>query len=89
MNPKNDKPSTTLPGTVVDLIPSSNPSAPGKAQIDVEGAEQLYKELRIENTLTDKNGKEVSLKQGAPVDVTVQADAKDTTESTTRTEPRP
>jgi hypothetical protein len=39
----------------------------------VEGADHLYKEIRIENTLHDENGKEVALKQGAEVDVVVQA----------------
>ena len=51
---------------------------PEKAQIVVEGADHLYREIRIENTFEDANGNEVKLKQGAEVDVTVEADAKDT-----------
>jgi hypothetical protein len=74
-----DKPSTTLPGTVEKIIPSPDPSEPEKAQIAVEGADHLYREIRIENTLTDENGDEVSLKPGARVDVTVEADATETT----------
>jgi hypothetical protein len=40
----------------------------------VEGAEDLYKEIRVENTLQDESGNEVALKKGAKVDVTIEAD---------------
>ena len=43
----------------------SYPGAPEKAQIAVEGADHLYREIRIENTLTDENGRKVGLKPGA------------------------
>jgi hypothetical protein len=69
-----EKPSATLPGTVEKIIKSSHPSEPEKAQIAVEGADDLYKEIRIVNNLTDENGDEVRLKQGAKVEVTVEAD---------------
>ncbi len=75
----NDKPSTTLPGTVEKIIKPIDPRKPEKAQIDVEGAEDLYREIRIENTLKDEKGEEVALKEGASVDVTIEADKKDTT----------
>ena len=68
------KPSVTLPGRVEKIIEARRPSEPEKAQISVEGADVLYKEIRIENSLTDKNGEEVRLKPGADVDVTVEAD---------------
>ena len=68
-----EKPSATLPGTVEKIIKSPDPSDPEKAQIAVEGADELYKEIRIVNNLTDENGDEVSLKQGAKVEVTVEA----------------
>jgi hypothetical protein len=74
-----DKPSTTLPATVEKIIKSPSPSEPEKAQISVEGADHLYRELRIENTLIDENGQKVSLKQGAEVEVTIQAEQKATT----------
>ena len=44
-----DKHSTTLPATVEKIIKSPSPSEPEKAQISVEGADHLYKELRIES----------------------------------------
>lgn len=73
-----DKPSTTLPATVDKIIKSPSPNEPEKAQISVEGADDLYRELRIENTLTDENGKKVGLKPGAEVEVTVEADPEAT-----------
>jgi predicted DNA-binding antitoxin AbrB/MazE fold protein len=75
----NDKPSTTLPGAVEKIIKPIDPREPEKAQIAVEGAEDLYREIRIDNTLKDKKGDEVALKEGVRVDVTVEADKKDTT----------
>jgi hypothetical protein len=74
-----DKPSTTLPGTVEKIIKSPYPHEPEKAQIAIEGADDLYKEVRIENELTDENGNKVRLKQGAEVEVTVEADKEATT----------
>ena len=52
---------------------------PEKAQIEVHGAEELYKEVRIDNKLTDEKGDEVHLKEGADVDVTVEAEPDATT----------
>jgi hypothetical protein len=73
-----EKPSSTLAGTVEKIIPSPHPSVPERAQIAVEGADHLYREIRIENTLTDENGEEVKLKPGAEVDVIVEADPEAT-----------
>ena len=78
-NPSNKKPGTTLPGTVEKIIRPPHPSLPEKAQIDVGGADDLYREIRIENTLTDENGNKVGLNEGAQVDVTIEADRADTT----------
>jgi hypothetical protein len=74
-----DKPSATMPATVEKIIKSPSPSVPEKAQIAVEGADHLYRELRIENTLIDENGEKVRLKQGAEVEVTIEADPAATT----------
>ena len=46
-----------------------------QAEITVEGADHPHKHIRIENTLTDENGEEVGLKQGAKVQVTVRSGA--------------
>jgi hypothetical protein len=69
-----EKPSVTLPGTVEKIIESPHPSIPEKAEIAVEGADELYQEIRIDNTLTDKHGDKVQLKEGAHVAVTVEAE---------------
>lgn len=74
-----EKPNVTLPGTVEQIIPPPYPGIPEKAQIAVEGADDLYQEIRIENTLIDGRGKEVRLKEGAHVEVTVEAEAAATT----------
>lgn len=69
-----EKPSTTLPATVERIIKPVIPSDPEKAQIAVAGADHLYRELRIENILTDENGDTVKLKPGAEVEVTIAAE---------------
>ena len=74
-----EKPSVTMPGTVEKIIPPAHPSQPEKAQIAVEGADELYREIRIENALTDENGDEVRLKKGAEVEITMEADPEATT----------
>jgi hypothetical protein len=68
-----EKAAVTLPGTVEKIIPPIIPSEPEKAQITVESAEELYREIRIENTLQDEKGNPVSLKVGAEVEVTIEA----------------
>jgi hypothetical protein len=45
----------------------------------VEQADHLYKEIRIENSLTDADGKSVKLKPGAQVEVVIQAEPEHTT----------
>jgi uncharacterized protein YfaS (alpha-2-macroglobulin family) len=76
-----EKASTTLPRTVEQIIRSPYPSKPDKAEIAVEGADELYKEIRIENTLIDEDGNEVNLKKGAQVEVTIEAEPKDTVQN--------
>ena len=70
-----EKPSVTLPGTVEKIIEPIHPSMPEKAQIAVEGADDLYQEIRIKNSLTDENGDDVQLREGARVEVTVEAES--------------
>jgi len=72
-----EQPSVTLPGTVYKIVPASHPSHPEKAQIAVGGADRQYRDLRIENTLTDEHGDDVKLKKGAHVEVTVTDRSKD------------
>jgi hypothetical protein len=71
---RKEKPSVTLPGKVEKIIPPLTQAHPEKAQIAVEGAEDLYKEIRVENTLRDANEKPVALRPGVEVEVTIAAD---------------
>jgi hypothetical protein len=75
------KPSTSLPGQVEKIIKSPHADEPERAEIAVPDAEPLYQKIRIENKLQDEDGKEVRLKPGASVDVTIEANAKDTEEN--------
>jgi hypothetical protein len=68
----------TKQGTVQKIIKSPLLQEPEKAQINIDGADLLYREIRIENVFQDEKGKRVKLKAGAHVDVTVEADTEDT-----------
>ena len=46
-----ENPSATMPAIVEKVIKPPYAGAPEKAQIAVEGADHLYREIRIENTL--------------------------------------
>lgn len=68
------KAKTVKPGKVQKIIKPPHKGVPEKAEIAVEGADELYKEIRIENRLEDANGNDVKLKPGAEVEVAVEAD---------------
>ena len=72
-----ERPNVTLPGTVERII--KPPNEPEKAQITVKGADHLCREIRIDNTLRNENGGDVSLQAGARVDVTLEAESEATT----------
>jgi hypothetical protein len=72
------KSAVTLPGTVETIIPSPDPREPERVQIGVHGADDLYREIRVENLLKDATGEDVSLKQGADVNVTIEAEKEAT-----------
>lgn len=67
-----------LRGTVEKIIAPLTPREPEKAQIEIHGADELYREIRIENVVTDDKGEKAKLKEGAEVDVTVEADSSAT-----------
>jgi hypothetical protein len=66
----------TPPGTGDKIIASLRTTQPEKAQIAMVGADDRYRDRRIEKTLTDGKGDEVSPKNGAHVEVTVTAKPK-------------
>lgn len=50
-----------------------------KVEIAIEKADELYREIRIENVWTTDEGEKVGLQRGAQVDVTIEAEPEDTT----------
>ena len=72
------KPTATKAATVQKVIEPLHPALPEMAEIVIEGGDDLYRELRIENTLTDEKGNQVKLKPDTHVEVTVEAHVKDT-----------
>jgi hypothetical protein len=67
-----DSPNTAMPGTVEKIIPALGGRQSLKAQIAIEGAEDLYGEIRIDNTLQTGDGDDVSLRAGSKVEVRVE-----------------
>jgi hypothetical protein len=68
-----EQPSATVPGTVDKIIPSLRLSRPEMAQIEIDGPDRGYRDIRIENSLVDEHGDDVKLKKGAHVNLTVTA----------------
>ncbi len=66
-----EPPCTTIAGTVRQIIPAGIRNEPEKAVIVLDGAQKRYRTIRIENTLIDEHGEDISLKKGAHVEVTV------------------
>jgi hypothetical protein len=65
-------------GTVQKIIKPIVSGLPEKAQIEIKGADDLYKEIRIENEVTDDAGQKAPLKEGADVKVILEAESSDT-----------
>jgi len=65
-------------GTVEKIIKPVSPMEPEKAQITITEADDLYREVRVENVVTDESGEKAGLKPGAEVDVIVEADSSAT-----------
>jgi hypothetical protein len=74
-NGQKKKASAKLPGTVEKVIkPHPGSGEPEKAQIAVEGADHLYREIRVPNKLTDEEGNKVKLVEGTEVEVKIEAE---------------
>jgi len=64
---ENEKPSTTLPGTVQKIIKPLHRKAPEQAEITVDKAEELYREIRVENTLVNGKGRRLASSPERPL----------------------
>ena len=69
-----------LHGTVEKVIKPAIPSQPEKAQINIHGADDLYREIRIENEVIGEDGQKARLKPGTQVDILVEVDSNATME---------
>ena len=67
--------SVTLPATVEKVLPAKY-AEPEKIQISVDGCDELFSELRVENALKDEAGDSVTLKRGAHLEVTINANSE-------------
>jgi hypothetical protein len=68
-----------LKGTVNKVIKPFF-GGPEKAQIDVHEADDLYREIRVENVLDAESGGKDKLREGAAVDLIIEADSDATAE---------
>jgi hypothetical protein len=79
-----NKPCRTVPAIVNRVVKPIHPNQSEKVEISIPTADELFREIRIENTLTDVDGKPVALKHGVRVDVTFEAEIQDTIEKATK-----
>jgi hypothetical protein len=77
-----DPPSITVPGTVEKIIPALGKNRSEKVQIAIDCIEDLYREIRIDNTLQTEDGENVSLKVGSKVEMKIEL--KNRTDDTRR-----
>jgi hypothetical protein len=63
---------------VQKIIKPLVPGQPETVQIEIEEAEDLYKEIRVENEVIGEDGQKAKLKPGADVRVVVEADSSAT-----------
>lgn len=71
-----------LSGSVQKILTDFYANQSEKAEIGIDEAEHLFREIRIDNTFTGVDGQTVALKQGARVAITVEANATDTVQKT-------
>lgn len=67
-----------LKGTVEKIIKPAHPTLPEKAQIEIPDGDHLYREIRIDNEVVDDQGEKAKLKEGAEVDIIIEADSSAT-----------
>ena len=65
------KASVTLTGVVEQILEPVG-SVPERAVIEIQGAEDLYSEIRIDNALSDGNGQKVKLQLREKVNITIE-----------------
>jgi hypothetical protein len=66
--------SVTLPATVEKVLPERD-AEPEKIRISVDGCDELFSEFHVENTIKNESGDSVTLKRGANIEATINADS--------------
>jgi hypothetical protein len=69
-----NKPWKTLPAVVNKTVKSRLPGQPEEVEISISGAQDLFREIRIENSFTNVDGRLVELASGVHLDVTFEAE---------------
>ena len=75
---KRDKPWKVIPAIVKKLV-KSRFGNPDKVEIAFSTADDLFREVRIENTFTDIDGRRISVPDGTEMIVTFEAETKTAT----------
>ena len=73
---KRNGPWKTVPAVVTKIVNPAFEGQPAKVEISIGQADDLFREIRIENDFTDVDGGSVSLTKGALLDVTFEAETK-------------
>jgi hypothetical protein len=73
-----DKPWKTVAAIVTKVVNPAFDGQPVKVEISIGQADDLFREIRIENNFTDVDGGPLALTRGAHLDVTFEADTKKT-----------
>jgi hypothetical protein len=80
-----NRPWRSIPAVVSKIVKPIVADQPEKVEIALEVADDLFREIRIENTLTDVDGGSVSLTKGAQLEITFEAQPKYTVKRTPST----
>lgn len=71
-----NSPWKTVPAVVTKIVKPAFEGQPAKVEISITHADDLFREIRIENNFTDVDGGPVALTNGARLDVTFEAETK-------------
>ena len=71
-----NSPWKTVPAVVTKIVKPAFEGQPAKVEISITHADDLFREIRIENNFTDVDGGPVALTNGACLDVTFEAETK-------------
>jgi hypothetical protein len=66
----------TVPAVVTKIVKPAFEGQPAKVEISISQADDLFREIRIENDFNDVDGGRVALTNGARMDVTFEAQTK-------------